>query len=528
MPYGVPSSMWIRLPPDDQAAIQATALGLPIPRYAPAPATTAYVAPTNATTTSASPSAATAAPPATLKGTPVKVKVTAAKKNAEEVAHTLAAKEGRVQTVAGSKTSVGKHDNRQYLGAQTTDARAHPRPPGSQAQSPTGTAVNAATEAAKEAQSAHRHGHAVDVLARTLPASRAHPTAPFAQTAHRHGEPIFKPASRSHTSPPQTQSAHRHDEPVEVLARTRPASRAHPIGDSVGPARSPHIAREREQSREGLKSEIRARRLDAIREELTVDEHGHTRLVRVRGDSTDRAPNLSRRLELQQPRIKRTNPRTVIESPFSDGSKHPSNDRRARDAVVAANKDRFLDYVRRFAQHYNPTYEVSRGTWGAVDDCTNFVSQALHFGGWAEDKTWAYEKATYIPDYAAGGFPARVGGPGAAWENVNQFVHYAVQSGRAQYLVLTNRRDIRPGDILVIDWHGSRPGTNDFHPDHLDIVTRIGDVGGKRQVYVGSHGGSPNTDHTHFPFFDIPGVTSDSQQQREPRVTFAVLRPKWK
>ena len=255
MPYGVASSLWIRLPPDDQAAVKALSLGLPIPAiggYAPTtPANfaTTNVAPTKAAPTNSSPNASTAAPPATLRGTPVKVEVTAAKKNAEEVAHTLAVREGRVQTLAGSKPSV-LNNNAQHLDAQTTDARAHPRTPGQQAKSLTGTAASSAIQAAEDAQSARRHAEPIDTLSRTRRASRARPTpqsttqtahrsiqritkpaphtylsAAKAQVAYRHDEPITKPATHTYLSAAKAQVAYRHDEPItKVASQYRPTA----------------------------------------------------------------------------------------------------------------------------------------------------------------------------------------------------------------------------------------------------------------------------------------------------------------
>ena len=280
-------------------------------------------------------------------------------------------------------------------------------------------------------------------------------------------------------------------------------------------------------------SENHAQRLDAIREELRIDEQARASLIRIRDETTTRgSAEHRRRSSVFERRIdrrgedsrdtSRASAQTVWLAPT--GRAAPS--RRPGTRTVSASRNRFLEYAKRFGQRYNKKYQVARGTWGNVDDCTNFVSQALHFAGWKEDKHWQYQKMSYIINYASG-FPAVLGGPSAAWENVNQFVHYAVQSRRARYLVVTDRHQIRPGDILVIDWHGGQPGTKDFQPDHLDIVTRVADVNGTRQVYVASHGGSASTSHTHFPFFDIPGATKDSQQQREPRVTYAILRPTW-
>ena len=141
---------------------------------------------------------------------------------------------------------------------------------------------------------------------------------------------------------------------------------------------------------------------------------------------------------------------------------------------------------------YNPKYEVSRGgAWKWIkdglrevplNDCTNFTSQALHAGGWIEDEAWKYTKPGYVINYASG-FATKVGGASPAWENVQLFADYAIESGRAKYVAL-DARHVKPGDIILADWSGNRPGSKDFAGDHTMIVTEV-----KRgEILVASHG----------------------------------------
>lgn len=114
---------------------------------------------------------------------------------------------------------------------------------------------------------------------------------------------------------------------------------------------------------------------------------------------------------------------------------------------------------------YNPKYEVSRSTWGHTDDCTNFISQALHAGGWKENDDWSYTKVQYLwtPPFAT-----KIGGASSAWENVRSFTSFAIDSGRAKFVPV---KKAEKGDIIIVDFDGGKPGTAGFHGDHTMIVT---------------------------------------------------------
>ena len=102
MPYGLPNELWAKLPPDDQAAIAATATGQPIPAiggYTPTAATPAPP-PTLTSGTSTRPTQQQAAPTqypvATTVTTPRRAPVGQA---SQDGAWTLAAREAQVATV---------------------------------------------------------------------------------------------------------------------------------------------------------------------------------------------------------------------------------------------------------------------------------------------------------------------------------------------------------------------------------------------------------------------------------------------
>ena len=193
-------------------------------------------------------------------------------------------------------------------------------------------------------------------------------------------------------------------------------------------------------------------------------------------------------------------------------------DREAELAYVAKyNGQQHGDYSTR---GYNPKYEVSRSsnpwkeietTWdhkSDIDDCTNFVSQALHAGGWSEDSTWNYRRVRLVP---AGRGQATTGGASPAWENVRDFVSYSIDSGRATVVPVSKAER---GDIIVASLHGGKPGTPDFHPDHMMIVT--GHTHDDNPL-IASHG----TNRFNFRLYGPEG--SQSIKGKAPAATFIVL-----
>ncbi len=101
-------------------------------------------------------------------------------------------------------------------------------------------------------------------------------------------------------------------------------------------------------------------------------------------------------------------------------------------------KWRVVSYAYRFALRPNPRYRYYRG-----NDCTNFASQALKFGGWRRTRHWK-PYSWY-------------------WNNANYLYRYALYSGRAYRD--WNFWHLRPGDIMMVDFNG------DGWLDHTVIVT---------------------------------------------------------
>ena len=77
--------------------------------------------------------------------------------------------------------------------------------------------------------------------------------------------------------------------------------------------------------------------------------------------------------------------------------------------------------------------------------------------------------------------PVRVGGASPAWENVERFTEFAVDSERAEIVPVSKAV---PGDIIVADFQGGKPGTASFKGDHTMIVT--GHVG--NNPLIAGHG----------------------------------------
>ena len=111
---------------------------------------------------------------------------------------------------------------------------------------------------------------------------------------------------------------------------------------------------------------------------------------------------------------------------------------------------------------WNPEY-INEG-----NDCTNFVSQALHAGGWtnssAYNQWWYFDDDPGHEDYPLDQFST-------SWINVQAFVTFAYDSGRGIFInsgakaANANWAQVVPGDILMVDW------TGDGSLDHMMIVT---------------------------------------------------------
>jgi hypothetical protein len=150
------------------------------------------------------------------------------------------------------------------------------------------------------------------------------------------------------------------------------------------------------------------------------------------------------------------------------------------------------------------------GLFGTSNNCANFISQALHFGGWMETNTWKFTN-TPARCYGApipGAIPTCVGGRNfsPAWVNVKTFIDFATASGRA--VLKTGMSGAQLGDVITADWKG---GTN---PTHLLGIT--GFSGQQNLVSQHTH------DRRDFRLYNLD-PRQESTQRAEPATAFRLL-----
>ncbi|MET8153974.1 amidase domain-containing protein [Actinoplanes sp. NPDC049668] len=123
-----------------------------------------------------------------------------------------------------------------------------------------------------------------------------------------------------------------------------------------------------------------------------------------------------------------------------------------------------VKYARKYYKNYNSGYRVTKNSRGEKNDCTNFVSQALQAGGWAEDtgwyrsnSNWWYNKVNQT--YSWGGA-----------ENWSIFATKRTQS-------LSSVWKAAYGDVVQADWDANGI------MDHTMIVTKTDGY----DVYLGGH-----------------------------------------
>lgn len=139
-------------------------------------------------------------------------------------------------------------------------------------------------------------------------------------------------------------------------------------------------------------------------------------------------------------------------------------------AQGAYDREAAADYARAFALTRNPEYNFY-GT-GDGEDCTNFVSQALLFGGWAQvpgslfdrnnTNVWWYNDWFQLASHT--------------WIGAPHFHDFLGQTGRAQLVM--HLRDLDVGDVIQMQWPGNTALT------HTVIVTHREPDG---TLYVSQH-----------------------------------------
>lgn len=128
------------------------------------------------------------------------------------------------------------------------------------------------------------------------------------------------------------------------------------------------------------------------------------------------------------------------------------------------------DYARAFAFMPNPDYNFYGS--GDGEDCTNFVSQSLLSGGWAEIPGSLFDRNnTHVWWY-----DDWVGVASHTWVGAIPFRNFLDQNGRSEQV--SHLRDLDVGDVIQMQW----PGNSDI--THTVIVTYRDPDG---TLYVSQH-----------------------------------------
>lgn len=156
-------------------------------------------------------------------------------------------------------------------------------------------------------------------------------------------------------------------------------------------------------------------------------------------------------------------PAPVTEPSIDDGAKpqQPDGDAASIDEPAANGSDKITtaaynyqamaDYAIRYALSYNPSYRRFSDVGG---DCTNFISQALRAGGWANVNG-------YYRDYRYWWYNSL--NETWSWINVNFWASFARHSGRTSHL--SNVWYLGLADILQMDFSANQS------KDHSMIVS---------------------------------------------------------
>jgi hypothetical protein len=121
---------------------------------------------------------------------------------------------------------------------------------------------------------------------------------------------------------------------------------------------------------------------------------------------------------------------------------------------AALNRSAVVNYAYRYWRNYNPSYRNFSNSGSRGGDCTNFVSQALRAGGWADVPGWYQSTSAWWYNRLNESY---------TWVNADLFFDFTRNRQRgslARYF-----SDLEPGDILQADWD------NNGDIDHTMIVT---------------------------------------------------------
>jgi hypothetical protein len=127
-----------------------------------------------------------------------------------------------------------------------------------------------------------------------------------------------------------------------------------------------------------------------------------------------------------------------------------------------------LAYMRQWLWSYNPDYRKYDGVGG---DCTNFVSQVLRAGGWADVTGWYQSDSAWWYNWTNQSF---------TWAGAQNMYNYINQSGRASFAAST--KDMLAGDIVQF-----RLG--DYMPDAIHHSAVVDASDGLGNIWISYHSG---------------------------------------
>lgn len=112
--------------------------------------------------------------------------------------------------------------------------------------------------------------------------------------------------------------------------------------------------------------------------------------------------------------------------------------------TITYNRKAAAQYALRWAYLYNPEWPNHTGNSHHHGDCTNFVSQCLHAGGWRMDgsTSWLGKQGWYVDG----------NGASHAWAGAQPFANYLKSSGRARRCT---RAELDVGDVISLLVKGS-------------------------------------------------------------------------
>ncbi|HET8683661.1 MAG TPA: amidase domain-containing protein [Micromonosporaceae bacterium] len=138
--------------------------------------------------------------------------------------------------------------------------------------------------------------------------------------------------------------------------------------------------------------------------------------------------------------------------------------------TVSYNYTAMAAYAERYWYYYNTSYRNFNNSGNQGGDCTNFVSQIMRAGGWADDTGWYRDPWNWWYNSLNQTW---------SWINVGYWFQFAAQYSRRTY-ILSNVWYMGLADVLQADF------SSDGVKDHSMTVSYVGD-----QPYLTYH--SDNT-----------------------------------